>query len=522
MNKNMLPLLVIILSLFSLPFVTGGCAFRLLGAQAGNAAEASALNDAAYELIKRQDYAAALPKAREAVRLAPSSAEAQKNLALALCELKNYDEALAPAREAVRLKPDFDKAHNVLGKVMFGMGRFVDSIAEYREAIRLNGNYDKAYFNLGVAYDRLNEVDAAAGAMREAISLQPHDELYRIRLARVEKYLRRDGSPAPAFPAPRVDAAADNYAYYNYSAQVRDYLYHEQFDALDRIAAEVRASKERLPGGAWKLEKFYKGLCDLYDGDQTQDGVWQYHLAKLKKWVAQKPASVTARIGLASAYVKYAWLARGGDYAANVPEAAWKVFRERLATAEAILQDAARLEPKCPHWYAVMMNVALSEGWDRSRYEQLFGQAVKFEPFYYDYYEAKAHYLMPRWNGRPGEWESFAEGAAHQVGGKEGSIIYYRIAMSIAASDPSDVHAGRFAVGSKVSWAGLEQGFADVAQTYGSSAHEANMLCLMAVTAGEKPLSQKLFKQIGENWDINVWGSQNTFEAHRRWADGKS
>jgi Flp pilus assembly protein TadD len=110
--------------LAALGFVTSSCGgAHVLSATATDKSvspQAKALNDAASELIKQKKAKEAMPKAQEAVRLAPTFTEAQKNLALSLCELHRYDEALPPAREAVRLQPNFDKAHNVLGKSCTG------------------------------------------------------------------------------------------------------------------------------------------------------------------------------------------------------------------------------------------------------------------------------------------------------------------------------------------------------------------------------------------------------------------
>ena len=45
-------------------------------------------------------------------------------------------------------------------------------------------------------------------------------------------------------------------------------------------------------------------------------------------------------------YVQMAWLARGGGYADTVTRDGWKLFQERLATAENALTNAWRLDSK--------------------------------------------------------------------------------------------------------------------------------------------------------------------------------
>lgn len=512
--------------LMTLGLVTSSCGgATLLGATAADKSvspQAKALNDAAYELIKQRKAKEALPKAQEAARLAPAFAEAQKNLALALCELHRYDEALAPAREAVRLQPNFDKAHNVYGKILYGLGQYQDSIGAYKEAIRLNTHYGKAYFNLGVAYDKLNEMGAAVEAVKHAIRLEPQEAYYHATLARMLKYTEQAKNPAARFTPPEVDPKIDPHANYAYGAQVRDYLYHEQFELLDRFADAARGSKERLGGGAWKLQLFYQGLRFPDDLTESSEGAWKYHLAKLEKWIAHNPTSITARVGLASAYLDYGWQARGAGYADTISRDGGRLFAARLARAAAILAEARSLKVECPHANAVMLHVAIGQNWDMNSFNQLFAGATKLEPLYYTYYELKAMYLMPRWNGRPGDWERFADATALAIGGTEGSIIYYKIASYIARIQVQDVKGGRFFRESIISWQRIKSGFSEMVKKYGISMQVANQICLLAITSDDKEFSRQMFAEIGEHWDDNLWSSKPVFEHQKRWANNQT
>jgi tetratricopeptide (TPR) repeat protein len=434
--------------LMTLGLVTSSCGgATLLSATAADKSvspQARALDDAASALLKQNKAKEALPKAQEAVRLAPTSAEAQKNLALSLCELHRYDEALTSGREAVRLQTDFDQAHHVLGKILYGLGQYQDSIGAYKEAIRLNTHYGAAYFNLALAYDKLNEMSAAVEAIKHAIRLEPQEASYPATLARLLKYTEHTKNPATRLAPPEVEPKTDAHANYKYGAQVRDYLYHEEFDALDRIADAARSSKERVGGGAWKLQLFYQGLKFPDDLNESSEGAWKYHLGKLEKWIAQNPTSITARVGLAAAYLEYGWQARGGGYANTISRDGVRLFAARMARSAAILAEARSLKVECPHAYAVMLYIAIGQGWDANSFDRLFDAATKLEPLYYNYYELKAMYLMPRWNGRPGDWERFADASSMVVGGTEGSIIYYKIAAYVARIQVQDVKGGRF------------------------------------------------------------------------------
>lgn len=526
-NKRVPFYAVISFALSSLAATTG-CAVSTSGVQsglsaapptaAGSPAEAKAVNDAAYELIQQHDYDAALEMCRKAVALDPTLADAHKNMAIALCDRGRCEEALAPAREAVRLKPELDKAHYVLGKVFLGLGRYRDAVAEYGEALRLNPAYDKALYSLGLAYERLGDHAAAADALRRAVKLKPELSNYRLRLELVSRHLGGAARPAPATLPTAAELKTDNGAADRYAALMKDYLYHEEFDELERLAVRLRSSKARVPGGFWELGFFYGGLKAPEADANAPDAEWQHHLGRLKRWADASPESVTARVALAQSYVAHAWQARGNGYANAVTESGGRLFTERLALARSVLDAAKGPGVSCPQWYAVMLSVGLGQGWDAVAYERLFTEATAFEPDYPAYYTAMAVYQMPRWFGRPGDWVRFASAAADRKGGRDGSALYYMIVDAVGASARARGRHDEFLAGEGVSWPRVMQGIVDLDRLYGMNPRIANRACLLASSRGEKGLSRELFRRIGDEWEPTVWGRRADFDLRRSWA----
>jgi hypothetical protein len=105
---------------------------------------------------------------------------------------------------------------------------------------------------------------------------------------------------------------------------------------------------------------------------------------------------------------RYAWHARGSDWANKVKEEAWVLFGERLASARAILEQSKSMKP-CPGWWTVRLRVARGQGEEPADFESLFREAKNAEPKYVFHDQARAVYLLPRWHGEPGEWEAAAE-----------------------------------------------------------------------------------------------------------------
>ncbi len=288
-------------------------------------------------------------------------------------------------------------------------------------------------------------------------------------------------------------------------------LLREDFAGLDEMADAVRSSKARFPGGGWKLSRFYEALNNRDAAGYQADADWQSHLAILQRWTVARPQSITARLALADAYLRYAWVARGGGYANTVTDQGWQLFEERSKQAAKVLADAAALPSKCPHFYELAQEVALASGADAGQQRAIFEKAIEFEPLYFAYYQRYTQTLLPQWGGGPGELEAFAEEAYRRVGGKEGAHVYFEIASNLCGRC-GDFSADEF------SWQKLREGFAATEELYGLSPLKVNRFAFLAATYGDRVVAAKAFRRIGSNWDYTVWGSRARFESQRVWA----
>jgi len=236
-------------------------------------------------------------------------------------------------------------------------------------------------------------------------------------------------------------------------------------DDRDRYVADVRvllnpdrSGRIRFSGGSWKLPRLYEAITEPTGGSEAPDADWEGLLTKLKKWCAQKPDSITARVALAETYSHYAWKARGKAYANKVTDEGWRLFEERLRLARATLDEASALTEKCPEWYAAMQTVAMGQGWDRDRAAELLQQAITFEPAYDFYYRAFALYLLPKWSGDEGDSERFAEEISNKIGGQQGDVIYFEIARELRCDCMQEM-----------SWERIQRGYAALGSLYGTS-----------------------------------------------------
>lgn len=323
-------------------------------------------------------------------------------------------------------------------------------------------------------------------------------------------------SPAKAAPngcpTVEVDSGGGNdiQALEAYGTTVRQLLKQEKFTELDCLADAARSSKERVPGGMWKLHEFYWSVVNNLQGHLTEED-YKDQLKQVQKWVEARPLSITAPVVLAKTYINYAWDARGNETSDSVTNSGWKLFGERLEKAKAILDKASALDGKCPEWYLAMQDIALGQGWDRAKAEDLLHRAVALEPEYYYYYRSFSYYLMPQWNGDDGDASRFAAESADHVGGDAGDILYFQIGEKIvcACNDPEYDH---------LSWSRLQNGYTALEKKYGVSLANLNRLALMASKSGDAVVADSAFQRVGDNWDNEAWITEAYFNQNKTWA----
>jgi Flp pilus assembly protein TadD len=127
-------------------------------------------------------FGEALGHYQEAIRLRPTSADAQHNLGLVLMKLGRSDEALSHFMEAVRAKPDMAEARSELGLLLSRQGRVDEAIAEYAEAVRLNPELPEVHNNLGVLLAQQARLDEALVQFAAAVQQRPDFETARVNL----------------------------------------------------------------------------------------------------------------------------------------------------------------------------------------------------------------------------------------------------------------------------------------------------------------------------------------------------
>ncbi|MCU1302187.1 MAG: hypothetical protein JWQ87_2471 [Candidatus Sulfotelmatobacter sp.] len=309
--------------------------------------------------------------------------------------------------------------------------------------------------------------------------------------------------------------STDVHAGRTYTATVAHLLSTEKFEQLDCLADHARLSKERFAGGAWRLHTIYVSLDSpvQYPVAHATPAEWDVHLQHLQTWVTARPQSITARVALARAYLDYSYQARGEGTSDTVSQNGWKLYKERSAEAERILQEASRLSNKCPEWYTAMLMVAQNLGRSAAEARVLFDEAFKFEPDYFYNARLLANYLQPKWAGKAGETDRFMQEIADRIGGDQGDIFYFQVALTPGLICGCEDEP-------KLSMERIERGFSASEKQYGTSMFTLNKIAFVAANSKDSNsiLADKALTRIGEQWDEETWQKKENFDSTKQWA----
>lgn len=263
-----------------------------------------------------------------------------------------------------------------------------------------------------------------------------------------------------------------------YQREVGERFLAGEYAGLEAEATRLRGG-ERMPDGLWRLPNFFEGITEAADAK----GPAEFD-RRIDEWGKAFPESQTVPVVRAKWWVRQAWNARGNGYAHTVSPGGWKRFEEGLAKARAALESMPLESVQCPHWYRVLLTVALGECWDDARQKALFEAGVARWPDYYDFYFARAQYLLPRWHGAQGDWEKFALGLAEKGG--EGPMLYARIVWAQWKYFGQETGAR-----DGVDWPLMRKGFEALMTRWPDSSWNRANFCRFAYEMGDYPCAAR-------------------------------
>ena len=289
-------------------------------------------------------------------------------------------------------------------------------------------------------------------------------------------------------------------------------LMSRSYDKLDQAADEARAKDLALSDGQPLLTAIYDGVIGCGCGNQLTDELWQVRKQRIEEWAKRKPQSTTARLALAAFPVRYAWMARGGGYANTVSPEGWKLFRERMEEGRKSLLALKGNARQDAGWYEMMLDVALSQGWPREKYDALFSEAVEKYPYYSPFYFSRMEFYDARWHGSQQESQRVVEEAVARTRERWGEILYARLNWLIA--DEMMFLTGR------IDWPRMKSGFEQMVKDYPDPWNFHNFAKFACLASDLKTL-QTLLPKISGGPIVAAWDNRPEFYRHCTMAAAK-
>jgi tetratricopeptide (TPR) repeat protein len=109
------------------------------------------------------------------LRADPGAWRAQLNLGLESMDAKDYAEAIGRFREVIRLQPNLDDGHYNLGVALDKTGNTAQAEEEIRHALAINPAHAKAYLSIGEIMRRNGKSQEAETIFRQGLAAVPND-----------------------------------------------------------------------------------------------------------------------------------------------------------------------------------------------------------------------------------------------------------------------------------------------------------------------------------------------------------
>jgi hypothetical protein len=274
-------------------------------------------------------------------------------------------------------------------------------------------------------------------------------------------------------------------------------------DFMEQMGNRLRQDESRVTGGNSKLFEFYSVLDDI--NCQCRDGDRKVHSfddrqRRLQAWLDKYPQSITARFAMATLWEYHAWEIVGG-YAYRLPpsEAQKAAFGRALDVSQSYLHQLGVKDD--PYVAFLWMRIMMDEGSNsREDLDRLFAESTAAWPHHYQIYFIYARLLTTMFGDQDAR-----------------SALMRQLA---AAKDDPDKQVGlAYIIGASFAfWSPDELPYADVVQAYytrsaryGWRNRDWNVMCRIAVRAGDWTGAKYCFKTINGNWDDEIWQSRNEF-----------
>ena len=234
-------------------------------------------------------------------------------------------------------------------------------------------------------------------------------------------------------------------------------------------------------------------------------------LGGVQNWILQaadgdKEYRATALLVAGARNIVWGWEARTGAYAKDVNRDQWRLFHERLETAEEQLLEAAELQPEwTAPWRRLLTSgrgMSLGPVVNRTRRDA----ALCRDPLDLATHVEWVSYLQPRWSGEPGQALSFARRAFGRApeGHPLGCVIATAYIEEWMESGRGDCLKKPTVQGDLRAAAEHSILHPDYVRTTGWQ-NQFNTFAMALSLAGERPTARRVFRALDGAFTRGTW-----------------
>ena len=133
-------------------------------------------------------------------------------------------------------------------------------------------------------------------------------------------------------------------------------------------------------------------------------------------------------------------------------------------------------------------------------------------------YIQRATFLLPRWYGEEGEWETDLAKSADQIGGEKGDMVYAQVVLAMRGYSE---HHNIFEDCKGLSWERVDRGWEAIEKEFPDSLEAISAHANMAGLAGDREKAKKCLMKTEGKVTLTQWSAKGEFIDFANWALGQ-
>ena len=178
----------------------------------------------------------------------------------------------------------------------------------------------------------------------------------------------------------------------------------KKYNEIDQVIRHFISTKSRNSKGESDLLNFF-GVYPMWDQ--------RVPLKLLNKvspdWMSGSKTELTELCqNCQGTDVKFICMeSKGGGFASNVSNEAWKHFIERSRQSQDLVLDAN--DSSNPIWFYAFQQLATGLNMPKDQYYTLVSLGTTLHPEFDEIHKNAVWYLLPRWHGVTGDWQAYRD-----------------------------------------------------------------------------------------------------------------